>query len=770
MSVGKAALAVALLAAGWVGTTRGATPGTTPGSSSAGAASRSVPVSFQPNEGQFPAGAPFGATLVGGVALFSRQGVDLVGGGAGLSVTFAGAAAGELTAGDPGPGTVNVLNGADPAGWVVGAPVYQQLRAPALYPGVDLVWRAGRGGAPEFDLRVAPGADPGAVALRIGGAPRVAVDRSGDLVTPQQVILGAPDAAQDGRAVPARFVLRPSGEIGFRLGRYDRSRPLVIDPTLAYATTLGGDAFDLGFGVAVGPDGSIYTTGSTTSLDLPVSAGAFQKAYAHGGDDVFVSKLNPAGTALAYETYLGGSGGDSGRAIAVDASGSAVVTGFTTSADFPLTAGAVQGDLKGRQDAFALRLNPAGTGLIWSTLLGDGTTTAIGLALDAAGDAYVGGISDGAGFPVTPQAFARTRPGIQSGVVAKLDAAGHLVYATYLGGSGADGVNGVAVDASGAAYLTGSTQSADFPVTPGAFQRQRSGTADAFVAKLSPAGDTLTYASYLGAGSDNGLAVAVDSQGDAFVTGQSNSASFPVTPGALNAAAAGARVFVVKVAPGGDRLAYAAALGGHGDQRGTSVAVDAQGRALVGGYTTAADFPEVNPLQAHYGGGAHDGFLLALTTDGSALLYSTYLGSPGNDEVTAVALDSAGALVATGFTDSSGFPRTGPSLHGPSVGFSSAFVVKVSAAGDQRLAQAPPETLGPTRTRLYVGLGAGLVVLLLGLLVIPRLTGAGVRGRATAPGAMAAGGDQDPQDPQGDQDDQDDGGPEGDEGDGWDGV
>ncbi len=308
-----------------------------------------------------------------------------------------------MTATETLPGTVNYLAGDDPSAWHVGVPTYGRVDTTAVYPGIDLSWY-GSGGALEYDFRLAPGADPGVIRIDFDGARGLAVEANGDLnvVTDAgPVVQRAPVLYQDidgsRRAVEGRYVLTSEHQVGFAVGSYDRARPLVIDPVLAYSTYLGGTGVDQGQGIAVDDTGAAYVTGYTTSTDFP-TASPLQAANA-GGIDAFVAKLDPAGSALVYATYLGGTGYDEGHGIAVDDTGAASVTGTTDSTDFP-TATPLQAANAGGSDAFVATLDPAGSALVYATYLG-GTDDDQGfdIAVDDTGSAYVTGYTTSTDFP-----------------------------------------------------------------------------------------------------------------------------------------------------------------------------------------------------------------------------------------------------------------------------------------------------------------------------------------------------------------------------------
>ena len=418
-----------------------------------------------------------------------------------------------------------------------------------------------------------------------------------------------------------------------------------LNPTgsaLVYSTYLGGSGFDESYGIAVDAAGNAYVTGFTDSTNFPTTAGAFQTTFGVGGfADAFVTKLNPTGSTLAYSTYLGGDNYDEGNGIAVDAAGNAYVTGDANSADFPTTPGAFQTTLGGGtcfggpcSDAFVTKLNPTGTALVYSTFLGgsgnDGSFYRGGIAVDAAGNAYVTGLTGSTNFPTTAVAFQMTYGGGTCGVppdtfpcpdafVTKLNPTGSaLVYSTYLGDSGFEQGFGIAVDAAGNAYVTGLTESANFPTTPGAFQTTFGGFDDAFVTKLNPTGTApLVYSTYLGGSSlDEGFGIAVDAAGNAFVTGITQSTNFPTTPGALKTTTSGGDydAFMTKLNPTGTApLAYSTYLGGSFPEQldptffdipiRSGIAVDSLGSAYVTGVTSSPDFPTTpGAFQTAFGG------------------------------------------------------------------------------------------------------------------------------------------------------------------------
>jgi hypothetical protein len=425
------------------------------------------------------------------------------------------------------PGKSNYFVGNDPEKWHANLPHYARVHYQNVYPGIDLAYY-GKQRQLEYDFIVKPGADPNQIRLGFDGAKEIWIDENGDLVLTteggdvrQHKPVIYQEVAGSREEVAGSYVVKANGEVGFEIGAYDRSQPLVIDPVLSYSTYLGGDSYDLGYGIAVDSAGNAYVTGWTTSSDFP-TPNAFQASYS-GTNDVFVTKLTASG-GLSYSTYLLGDGGDYGQGIAVDAAGNAYVTGLTTSSNFP-TLNAFQANYGGDQDVFVTKLTASGE-LSYSTYLGGNSPDlGYGIAVDSTGNACVTGQTGSTNFPIL-NAFQASFGGTQDVFVTKLTASGGLSYSTYLGGNDLNFGYGIAVDSAGNAYVTGYTYSANFPIL-NAFQASFGGGIDAFVTKLT-AGGGLSYSTYLGgAGGDFGQGIAVDLTGNVYVTGQTNSTDFP---------------------------------------------------------------------------------------------------------------------------------------------------------------------------------------------------------------------------------------------------
>lgn len=600
-------------------------------------------------------------------------------------------------------GASHYLIGRDPEQWRRDVPNYRAVKRTAVYPGIDVIYY-GNQRQLEYDFVVAPYADPRRIALAFDGVEQVAVDDRGALRfrTPHgDLEQRAPVIYQDlrgrRRVVDGRYVLQGPGRVGFEIASYDVTVPLVIDPVLTYSTYLGGNGNDSGLAVAVDAAGNAYVTGSTRSTNFPGAVGGPIQAGLRGSDDVFVAKLNAAGTALVYSTYLGGSASDVGRAIAVDAAGNAYVTGETNSPTlpgsgnipFPLV-GPIQAAYGLIGDAFVAKLDPTGGALVYSTYLGgSGTDRGDGIAVDGVGNAYVTGHTNSLNFPVViPFQVQNGSPGSYDAFVSKVNAAGSaLAYSTYLGGSASEySIDGgaIAVDSAGSAYVAGSTGSANFPGAASSTIQPTlgGGTSDGFVAKFTPAGTGLVYSTYLGGtGSDAVTGLALDPALNTYVVGSTDSSNFPTTaPLQASRNGLGSDAFVAKLNPAGGALAYSTYLGGSGDDIAYAVAVDSAGLTYLSGWTNSANFPTSVPLQAQ-NSGSGEAFASQLDAAGTALLFSTFWGgNTGTERGYGIAVDGAGNAVVAGETNSSNLPTSGGVLQGGLGGFTDAFVVKFATA------------------------------------------------------------------------------------------
>ncbi len=624
-------------------------------------------------------------------------------------------------------GKTNYIAGNDPSEWKTDISNYDRVRYQNVYDGIDVVYY-GNQNQLEYDFVVSPNTDLRSIALEFKGAKKFKIDASGDLVfkfSSCEIRQHKPIAYQeiDGtrREIAAHYAIQnpkskiQNQKIGFEVAEYDHTKPLVIDPILSYSTYLGGGADTFGTSIAVDSSGSAYITGNTNALDFPL-VNPFQSTITapfatQGG---FVTKLNAAGTAFVYSTYLGFPN-TLPSSIKVDAAGDAFIAGFTASNQFPTTAGAYLRTFPGGRAGFITKLSPNGASLIYSTYIGS-VTELNGIALDSSGNAYATGYTQGpTTYPTTPGAFKTSLgDGIQNVFVTKLNATGSaLVYSTFVGASapvaGAfpqDKANAITVDPTGNAYITGQTTSRNYPVTSGAFQNLPVSGRDAFVTKINASGTALIYSTYFG-GTDgtSGTGIALDAAGNVYLTG--DFAGTPLFPFTLNAFRNGAgerggpqfgNSFLTKINPTGTALVYSTALGiGRNGMSAGGVAVDSTGSAyVIGGEGSGAAY-SVNAVQpvSHN----NDSYILKMNPVGTALTYSTYFGgSNGGSAGSAIALDTTGNAYITGYTTASDIPITSGAPQSTKPGSQSytAFVAKIGIqTNDCPAIEINPQPLAP---------------------------------------------------------------------------
>jgi hypothetical protein len=628
-------------------------------------ASITLPVYFEANRGQFTAEVAAAARTRSYTALFTQRGVLLAvpGQHALASLEFAGGTRTGPRMTQPLDGRVHFLIGSEHE-WVRDVPTFARVRYSNVYPGIDVEFYAA-GGRLEYDFIVAPRADAGRIALAMKGETRPAINAAGDLELPLAaglLIQHRPTAYQmkDGakHVVDSSYRIDRSGRIRIELGPYDRSLPLTIDPVLTYSSSFVGRVFDL----AADGSGSLYVTGWTESASFPTTSGAYDRTF--GGEiDVYVAKLNAAGDALVYSTYLGGSRTDRGDGIAVDGSGNAYVTGDTVSPDFPTTSGAWDRSCGGdgtcaNNDGFAVKLNASGSALAYATFIGGaGTDLAYGIAVDGSGQATIAGSTRSTDFPTTPGAFQQAKPGESpfqdESFAVKLNASGSApVFSTYLGGANDDGFVSVAIDATGNILLVGETESADFPVVA-PLQPSLSGPRDAFVLKFNPAGTALFATYFGGAGDDIGAHGAFDGSGNPYVLGQTYNGSYTGTVPRVGPGG-GSDLFVAKLTPAGTSLTWAAVIGGTLHEGAHDIEVDASLRTHISGTTGSTDFPVTSDAVQTVRRDV-DAFYVALNSSGSRV-YATYLGGGLSDWAARVEVAGTRAWLA-GATDSADFPQ-----------------------------------------------------------------------------------------------------------------
>src|SRR6266849_3122980 len=611
------------------------------------------------------------------------------------------------------PGRSNYFIGNDPTRWQRNVPHFARVKYRGVYPGVDLVYY-GNQGRLESDYILAPGADPAQIGLQIKDAGAVKLDSEGALVLSTaagDVVLHKPfayqETAEGRREVAANFVQHGPRLVGFRVAPYDTSQPLIIDPVMVYSTYLGGSGKDIANSIAVDSPENAYITGFTLSTAFPLKnplpgQGTFL-ATAVNAQETFVTKLDPndsGGSSLIYSTYLGGTtsgGADQGAGIAVNANGEAFIVGTTGANDFP-TSGSVgpfQSVLPNSSGtAYLTQLSSTGSTLLYSTYLGgNGRDSGLGIALDPAGISYVTGVTTSTNFPVSlnPGAYQTSNKSLttngNTAFISKIDTTkpgnSGLIYSTYLGGTGGETAHGIAVDSTGNAYVTGETQSTNFPqpLAPAPFQPTLAGTqGNAFIAQIDTTVTGLSgliYSTYLGGtgtsngGGDQGNGIALDGNNNVYVVGTTASNDFPVSTGAykttnpnininnngqLNRAVFVSRFDTTK--SGAPSMIYSTYLGGTGGlgDSGAAIAVDSLKNAYITGHETSNDFPvtagapQPNPL-------SQNAFVTVFNPTGTSLVFSTFWGGDGRTDGAGIALDTASPpnIYFTGGTGSTTF-------------------------------------------------------------------------------------------------------------------
>jgi RHS repeat-associated protein len=631
-----------------------------------------IPLAFEPNVGQTDSSVSYlshgpgfsffmsGASAVIALPLTGQEAqngpgqdvlkLDFVGGNSSATVT----GEGQL------PSTSNYFMGSDPSGWQQYVPNYSELVVHNIYPGIDLTFSGTNSRTLEYSFIVHPGGDPSAIQLNWEGVTGLATDEQGnlDLSTADGTIVeNAPSVYQAGsggvqQAVTVSTALNDNGTVGFSVGSYDTTKDLVIDPVLAFGSYIGGSGNDYAYGVAVDTSGDTIITGSTTSTNYPTTTGVMQGANA-GGSDVFVTKLDEAGTGVVYSTYVGGTANDTGYAVAVDAAGNAYVGGSTYSSNFPLRnaydstfSSSFSMSIGPQYQSFFFKLSASGGQLISSTYLAGDYSSVNAIAVDQYEQIYVTGEAE---------VYSRLGWRPETFIMKFNSAASAQLYNEGLPATGTTGY-GIAVDSAGNAFVTGSYNGA-------------------FVTEINPSGSTVYLTTFGGISTAQGNAIAVDINDNAFVTGSTSASSFPTTSGALQTTyGGGTDAFLTKLNSSGT-IVYSSFLGGSGADQGNGIAVDGQGYITVVGSTTSSNFPTLNALQSTNGGGT-DGFIARINPAGTTFAYSTYWGGNGTDSAQAVALDPYGDAFVAGYTNSTNFPISN-AYQGSNAGGYDAFVSEI---------------------------------------------------------------------------------------------
>lgn len=604
----------------------------------------------------------------------------------------------------------NYIFGNDRSRWVHGARLYHEVSLDELYPGIDARVLIDDGSL-RYDLIVAPGADASRIAVAFDGARGVRIDERGELVIATSVgeishrgLFAYQMHGSVRSAVDCDFELRDDGSVGFRLGEYDRERPLVIDP-IVWSRYLGHSGESSAATLAADSAGNVFITGTVFSAGYPVSVDAYDKVWANGSD-VVVTRLNVGGSVLSYSTYIGGDGNEWAGRIAIDRGGYAYVAMMTASSNFPTTAGAFDESYNGGTlDGAVVKLSQGAQSVMYSTIIGgsDGED-GLDILVDTNGAACVSGWTTSRDFPTTSGVL---HPGFLGGTadafISRIAPDGaSLEFSTYLGGASADHATSIAIDSIGAIYVAGYTESADFPTTPGAIKRTISGQQDAFVSKINPAATVLMFSTYFGGSAHEGNAfIEVDGIGEAYIAGQTSSSDFPVTQGCFQTSAASQ--YAVRFNSLGTAVQYSTFLGSTSDRVGAA-ALARGGFLCITGSTSSRAYPTTaDAISRSYLGGSTDAYVTIVRPSGATLAYSTYLGGGAGEQGLGIGLDRRGDLYVSGGTTSTNFPSTMPQSRPE--GLTDFFVTKIGrclvvarAGADRTLCLGDSLTIGAVAT------------------------------------------------------------------------
>jgi hypothetical protein len=590
--------------------------------------------------------------------------------------------------------------------WHTDVPNYSRVRYGAVYPGIDVVYY-GNPSRLEYDFVLQPGANPSAIRLQFRGAGHLTITPEGDLAFESagtRLVQEKPAIYQeDGRSgarrqVQGRYVLMARNVVGMRLEHYDRTQPLVIDPTLIYSTYMGGSAADQITAARLDSAGHLYVAGSTATSDFVATTNTYQATNA-GLTDIFVAVLDTTpgkGFPILYFSYIGGTGTDIPLAMVLDSSNNIYLTGTTNSTSFPTAGSSIStaGAGSNTVSCFVLELNPgisSGTSsLVYSSYLGGttGNQSANGIALDSGGNIYIVGTTKATDFPVTASAYQSTLNGLQDAFLCKISpSSSTLVYGTYLGGELEDDGRGIAIGSNGLVYFAANTNSTQFPLAGPSYRSNLIGNYDIVIGAMdmSQSGTgSLVYATYFG-GSDNDevFKLALDANGNLLLTGFTESVDFPVTTDAIQPASGGnSDAFVLVVNPSNPAfLLYSSYLGGDDDDVGFDIEADSDGFLYVTGYTLSSDFPvTVNAPQTGWGRGI-DVFVTKLqrgVAGQAGLQWSTYFGGTGANSGLALALGKDGTVYVAGYAGSQ-FPTSSNATQGAfDGGYSDGFILVMS--------------------------------------------------------------------------------------------
>jgi hypothetical protein len=670
------------------------------------AALAQLPLSFEENQGQFDSrvlflarGKGFTLSLGEREAAIGLRGED--GESAAVAMRFEGASLARVAGTERLPGVINYLTGGDKSEWHTDVPTFARVRYSGVYPGVDLVFY-GNASALEYDFVVAPGADASAIRLAFEGARGASIDAAGDLVIgtdagelrQHRPVLYQERA--DGRVLVAGGFEATGREVRFRVGEYDETLPLVIDPVVSYSTLIGGDGQEELEDLTVDENGNIYICGSTSSGDYPLLNPV--QSSREGNTDAFLTKFNARGSALVYSTYFVSEDIDFANAIDVDASGRAAVVGRANYSGWPLKNQYARHGVFFDADVTIAVLNVSGNDIVYGTYFGGrDVDEAFGCAWDLHGNLFVVGKTESNNFPIKSPSNLPPKQqnlgGAFDAFIAKFDpdqsGNGSLVYSTYLGGSGTEIANAVAVDDFERAYVTGVTGSFNFPTTS-AIQNAQGGVNDAFITKYNADGTAVFYSTFYGGnGPDQGNGIVAEANGNSVtVVGQTDSTNLTVQnafqPSAGDTTPNDGKkdMFAIKLDAEGDQRVFATYLGGPLNDFATDADIDSNGNIYAAGFA-AVNFPFLNPVVVN-GSTATTGALIVKMTSAGIVTLATAIDTNAS-QGRGVAVDLVGDVYFGGTTVSQTFPTVGSPFQGLKNAFGDGFVLKLDLTDDDTI-------------------------------------------------------------------------------------
>jgi hypothetical protein len=591
----------------------------------------------------------------------------------------------------PLQGYHNYFIGNNPSNWQSHVSLFEEVIVEEVYPGIAIRYYF-ENGFMRYDFIIQAGADPGQIAIKVDGChsrlnnientlvfdTQLGEIKQKDLFTYQYI---------EGRKNELKsFFSMHDGVISIHVEDYHTNAKIIIDPVI-FSTFIGGQAFDNLWDMKRDKNGNWVFCGTSPGFGYPITTGAYSTEVEGNSDDAFLSKLSADGSQMIFSTFFGGNMQELCQGLAIDNNDNILIVGSTSSDNLPITVGALNetlnlGGTSQESDVFVSKFNSAGASLIYSTYLG-GTETELGrsIAVDQEGNAYITGLTSSFLFPTTAGAFSSNYSGQVDAFVSKINASGtQLLYSTYVGGNSNEEVRKIVVRTDGSAFVIGTTFSSNFPTTTGAIQTFRSGIRDAFVFRLNQTGSGMIYSTFVGGNElEDGNAISVDEQNNAYITGFTRSDNFPVTANVFNGSFGGGEdAFISKINPNGTAFLFSALLSGNSRDIGHAISLGSDNTILITGETNSNNFqitPNAHSLEPF---GLNDVFIAKISLDGSNLIYNTYFGGNSAEIGYAIFDEGPDKLIVGGVTNSQNFPSTSGAFDNTHNGFTDAFISKIS--------------------------------------------------------------------------------------------